>query len=414
MLPFNIARNIKRKWGNMTALKDIKVLDLSRILAGPFGTQILADLGAEVWKVESPWGDDTRSWGPPFVGDESAYYLSANRGKKSIIVNLREERGQKIIKDLAKKADIFVENFKVGNLARFGLDYSSLSEINPGLIYASVTGFGQTGPRAQEPGYDAALQGMTGIMSVTGEPDGGPTKVGAAWIDILTGLTSVIGILSALHEKNISGKGQHIDVSLFDVGIACMANIAQSFLATGVSPGRIGNAHPQVAPYQDFKASDGNFMTAANNDDQFRRLCETVGLPDLAEDSRFTTNALRVENRIDLEELLNSQIGEKSISHWMSKMQSAGLTVTPINTIEDVFKDPQAEARNALWEVDHPSLGNIQLLGSALQHLSRTPASPQGHPPLLGEHTSEVMSDVLNMTKAEIDTLLDEEVIKGR
>ena len=249
MLPFNIARNIKRKWGNMTALKDIKVLDLSRILAGPFGTQILADLGAEVWKVESPWGDDTRSWGPPFVGDESAYYLSANRGKKSIIVNLREERGQKIIKDLTKKADIFVENFKVGNLARFGLDYSSLSEINPGLIYASVTGFGQTGPRAQEPGYDAALQGMTGIMSVTGEPDGGPTKVGAAWIDILTGLTSVIGILSALHEKNISGKGQHIDVSLFDVGIACMANIAQSFLATGVSPGRIGNAHPQVAPY---------------------------------------------------------------------------------------------------------------------------------------------------------------------
>ena len=346
----------------MTALKDIKVLDLSRILAGPFGTQILADLGAEVWKVESPWGDDTRSWGPPFVGDESAYYLSANRGKKSIIVNLREERGQKIIKDLAKKADIFVENFKVGNLARFGLDYGSLSEINPGLIYASVTGFGQTGPRAQEPGYDAALQGMTGIMSVTGEPDGGPTKVGAAWIDILTGLTSVIGILSALHEKNISGKGQHIDVSLFDVGIACMANIAQSFLATGVSPGRIGNAHPQVAPYQDFKASDGNFMTAANNDDQFRRLCETVGLPDLAEDSRFTTNALRVENRIDLEELLNSQIGEKSISHWMSKMQSAGLTVTPINTIEDVFKDPQAEARNALWEVDHPSLGNLSLI----------------------------------------------------
>ena len=302
----------------MSALKDIKVLVLSRILAGPFGTQILADLGAEVWKVESPWGDDTRSWGPPFIGDESAYYLSANRGKKSLIVNLREERGQKIIKDLASKADIFVENFKVGNLERFGLDYKSLAEINPGLIYASVTGFGQTGPRAQEPGYDAALQGMTGIMSVTGEADGGPTKVGAAGIDILTGLTSIFGILSALHEKSISGRGQHIEVSLFDVGIASMANIAQSYLATGISPGRIGNAHPQVAPYQDFKASNGNFMTAANNDDQFRRLCETVGLPELAEDLRFTTNALRVENRNELEKLLNDQIGAKPISHWMA------------------------------------------------------------------------------------------------
>ena len=251
-------------------------------------------------------------------------------------------------------------------------------------------------------------------MSVTGEADGGPTKVGAAWIDILTGLTSIIGILSALHEKSISGRGQHIDVSLFDVGIACMANIAQSYLATGISPGRIGNAHPQVAPYQDFKASDGDFMTAANNDDQFRRLCETVGLPELAEDLRFTTNALRVENRNELEKLLNDQIGAKPISHWMAKMQSAGLTVTPINTIEDVFKDPQAEARNALWNVDHPTLGNIQLLGSALQHLSRTPASPQGHPPLLGEHTSEIMKDVLDMSQDEIDTLLSEEVIKDR
>ena len=243
----------------MSALNDLKILDLSRILAGPFATQILADMGAEVWKIESAWGDDTRSWGPPFVGGESAYYLSANRGKKSIIINLRDERGQNIIRDLAIKADILVENFKVGNLEKYGLDYHSLSKINPRLIYASVTGFGQTGPRAPEPGYDAALQGMTGIMSVTGNPDGGPTKVGTAWIDILTGLTSTIGILSALHERSISGKGQQVDVSLFDVGIACMANIAQSYLATGISPGRLGNAHPQVAPYQDFTASDGNF-----------------------------------------------------------------------------------------------------------------------------------------------------------
>ena len=398
----------------MGALSDIKVLDLSRILAGPFGTQILADMGAEVWKVESPWGDDTRGWGPPFVGDESAYYLSANRGKKSIIVNLRDPKGQEIIKALALKADVFVENFKVGNLERFGLDYGSLSEINPSLVYASVTGFGQTGPRASEPGYDAALQGMTGVMSITGEPGGRPTKVGAAWIDILTGLTSLIGILCALHEKSLSGKGQQVDVSLFDVGISCLANIAQSYLATGISPGRIGNAHPQVAPYQDFKASDGDFMTAANNDDQFRRLCKAVALPDLVNDTRFVNNAKRVENRPELEKLLNERFGTKSISHWMTVLQSAGLTVTPINTVKDVLEDPQAEARKAIWNIEHPTLGNIELLGSALQHLSRTPAEPQAHPPLLGEHTFEVMANVLGISEGEIEELVAQEVIKGR
>ena len=397
----------------MGALSDIKILDLSRILAGPFGTQILSDLGAEVWKVESPWGDDTRGWGPPFIGEESAYYLSANRGKKSIIVNLRDPKGQDIIRSLALKADVFVENFKVGNMKRFGLDYESLSKVNQGLIYASVTGFGQTGPRASEPGYDAALQGMTGVMSITGEPDGRPTKVGVAWIDILTGMTSTIGILAALHEKKLSGKGQHIDVSLFDVGIASLANIAQSYLATGIAPGRIGNAHPQVAPYQDFTASDGEFMTAANNDDQFRRLCEATDNTDLSDDPRFSDNAKRVENRTELAEILNSKLSSKPISHWMTVLQEAGLTVTPINTIEDVLKDPQAEARNSIWKVQHSSLGEIDLLGSALQHLSRTPAEPQGHPPLLGEHTYEILETVLGMSKDEIKGLSESEIIKG-
>ena len=397
----------------MGALSDIKILDLSRILAGPFGTQILSDLGAEVWKVESPWGDDTRGWGPPFIGEESAYYLSANRGKKSIIVNLRDPKGQDIIRSLALKADVFVENFKVGNMKRFGLDYESLSKVNQGLIYASVTGFGQTGPRASEPGYDAALQGMTGVMSITGEPDGRPTKVGVAWIDILTGMTSTIGILAALHEKKLSGKGQHIDVSLFDVGIASLANIAQSYLATGIAPGRIGNAHPQVAPYQDFTASDGEFMTAANNDDQFRRLCEATDNPELSDDPRFSDNAKRVENRTELAKILNSKLSSKPISHWMTVLQEAGLTVTPINTIEDVLKDPQAEARNSIWKVQHSSLGEIDLLGSALQHLSRTPAEPQGHPPLLGEHTYEILETVLGMSKDEIKGLSESEIIKG-
>lgn len=398
----------------MGALSDITVLDMSRILAGPFGTQILADLGATVWKIESPWGDDTRGWGPPFLGTESAYYLSANRGKKSLIVNLRDERGQAIIRRLAQKADILVENFRVGNLKRYGLDYESISAINPGIVYASVTGFGQTGPRAEEPGYDAALQGMTGIMSVTGEPDGRPTKVGVAWVDILTGLTSTIGILAALHERKLSGKGQHVDVSLFDVGIASMANLAHSFLATDEAPGRIGNAHPQVVPYQDFEASDGFFMLAANNDDQFRRLCDVVGSPELPDDDRFRDNAARVENRPLLASMLNDKIGTNTREHWMGALQEAGITVTSINTIADALADPQAEARRAVWEVDHPTLGSVRLLGSALQHMTRTPAVSQGHPPLLGEHTEEVLSKDLGLSNSDIKDLIADGVVKGR
>ncbi len=398
----------------MGALSDITVLDMSRILAGPFGTQILADLGATVWKIESPWGDDTRGWGPPFVGSESAYYLSANRGKKSLIVNLRDPRGQDIIKKMAKKADVVVENFKVGNLKRFGLDYESLSAVNPGIIYSSVTGFGQTGPRAEEPGYDAALQGMTGVMSVTGEPDGRPSKVGAAWIDILTGLTSTIGILSALHERETSGKGQHIDVSLFDVGIAMMANIAQSYLATKETPGRLGNAHPQVAPYQDFRASDGFFMLAANNNDQFKRLCDTVGLPDLPEDERFRENADRVRNREALETLINGKMGANTRDYWMGELQKAGITVTSINTVADALDDPQAAARKSVWNIDHPTLGSVPVLASALQHMSRTPAQAQGHPPLLGEHTEEVLRNDLGIPNDEIQTLIADGVVTGR
>ena len=397
----------------MGALDDIAVLDMSRILAGPFGTQILADLGATVWKIESPWGDDTRGWGPPFVGSESAYYLSANRGKKSVIVNLRDPRGQDVIRRLAAKADVLVENFRVGNLKRYGLDYESIAQINPRAVYASVTGFGQTGPRAAEPGYDAALQGMTGIMSVTGEPDGRPTKVGVAWVDILTGLHAVIGILAALHEREISGVGQHVDVSLFDAGVASMANLAQSYLATGAAPGRIGNAHPQVVPYQDFEASDGFFMLAANNDDQFRRLCDAVGLPNLADDDRFIDNAARVQNREVLAAALGEKIKEKTREHWMSALQAAGITVTSINTIADALADPQAKARKSVWEVEHPTLGGVNLLGSALQHLSRTPAAPQSHPPLLGEHTEEVLSEVLGVPDDEIRALISDGVVKG-
>ena len=396
----------------MGPLVDTIVLDLSRVLAGPFATQMLADLGATVWKIESPWGDDTRQWGPPFLESESAYYLSANRGKKSIVVNLRDERGQGLIRKMALRADILVENFKVGNLARYGLDYDALAELNPRLVYASITGFGQTGPRASEPGYDAALQGMTGIMSVTGEPDGPPSKVGGAWIDIMTGMTATIGILSALNERHRSGKGQHVDVSLFDVGISAMANLAQSFLATGVAPGRIGTAHPQVTPYQAFEATDGHFMIAVGNDDQFRRLCDALGLSHLAEDERFKENAVRVQNREELAALLADVFKGDTRDHWLDVVSGVGVTVTPVNTLADVFEDPQAKARKSLGEVDHPTIGKLPLLASALQHMSRTPAAPSGHPPLLGEHTREVLRDALGVSEGEISELVEAGVVK--
>ena len=396
----------------MGPLDNIVVLDLSRILAGPFSTQILSDLGATVWKIESPWGDDTRKWGPPFIEGESAYYLSANRGKKSMIVNLRDERGQAIIKQMAQKADILVENFKVGDLARRGLDYDSVSKINPRLIYASVTGFGQTGPRAPEPGYDAALQGMTGVMSVTGETDGPPSKVGVAWIDILTGLTATIGILSALYDRENSGLGQHVDVSLFDVGIVSMANLAQSYLTDNVVPGRIGTAHPQVAPYQSFEATDGHFMIAVGNDDQFRRFCDVLGLTTLPDDARYKDNATRIANREELAGKIAEVFKTNTRDHWIEAIAGVGVTVTPVNTLGDVFKDPQAKARKSLWEVDHPTIGKLPLLASALQHLSRTPASPQGPPPLLGEHTNQVLSEDLGISEEEIAKLKEDGVIK--
>ncbi len=396
----------------MGALDNIVVLDLSRILAGPYSTQILADLGATVWKIESPWGDDTRKWGPPFQETESSYFLSANRGKKSLIVNLRDERGQAIIRQMAQKADVLVENFKSGDLARYGLDYDALAEINPRLVYASVTGFGQTGPRAAEPGYDAALQGMTGIMSVSGEADGPPTKVGVAWIDILTGLNTTIGILTALHERHSSGLGQRVDVSLFDSGIAAMANLAQSYLATGVAPGRIGTAHPQIAPYQAFEASDGYFMLAVGNDNQFRRVCDALELPELPDDPRYADNAGRVENRDELIKLYSDVFSTNTRDHWIELIGGIGVTITPVNTLADIFEEPQAVARKSLWDMDHPTIGKIQVIGSALQHLSRTPAAPSTPPPLLGEHTREVLGGALGIPEDEIAELFESGVVK--
>ncbi len=395
----------------MGALDGLVVLDLSRILAGPFCTQILSDLGATVWKIESPWGDDTRRWGPPFVQGESAYYLSANRGKKSVVINLKDARGQELIRELASRADIFIENFKAGDLVRYGLDYERLRDLNPRLVYSSITGFGQTGPRASEPGYDAAMQGMTGIMSVTGTPDGPPVKVGVAWIDMLTGLMSTIGILSALREREQSNQGQHIDLSLFDVGLMSMVNLAQSFLASGVAPEAMGTAHPQVAPYQVFETNDSNFMLAVGNDEQYRRMTEAIEHRELWEDERFQTNAGRVERRDELAAKLAEVFKGKSKKELLEAFEQAGVPVSPINNLAEAIQDPQAQARQSLWEVAHPTLGNIPLMANPLQHMSRTPAEAQGHPPLLGEHTSEVLMEVLNISPSEVWALEESKVV---
>ncbi|MER3552856.1 MAG: CoA transferase [Meiothermus sp.] len=408
----------------MSALAGLKVLDLSRVLAGPYCTQTLADLGAEVWKLEPFWGDETRAWGPPFIepdeyadwkvgaAGESAYYLSVNRGKKSVAVNLKDLRGQEIVRRLASRADVLLENYKVGDLARYGLDYETLRKLNPRLVYCSITGFGQTGPRASEPGYDAALQGYTGIMSVTGETDGPPMKVGVAWIDLLTGITATNAILAALLEREKSGQGQYIDLSLFDVSLAAMANLAQSYLVTGKAPMRKGNAHAQIVPYGAFPTSDGWIVLAVGNDSQYQKLCETIGRAELWADERFRTNPGRVTHRDELIAKLSEITKTQSKSHWLSLLQAAGVPCAPVNDLEGAFADPQTEARKMRQELEHPTLGSVPMVGSPLAFLSRTPAKLGSHPPLLGEHTLEVLTGVLGLSEKQVSELERAQVIR--
>lgn len=390
----------------MHALSGIKVLDLSRVLAGPFCTQMLADLGAEVLKVESPQGDDTRRWGPPFRAGESAYFLSANRGKQSVAIDLKDPRGANLVRQLAARADVLVENFKHGDMRRFGLEYEALRRVNRKLIHASITGFGQTGPRAREPGYDAVLQAMTGIMSMTGDAAGEPRKVGVAWVDVLTGLTAAVGILAALHERAASGEGQSIDLSLFDVGTMAMVNQAQSYLMTGVSPHRIGNAHPQIVPYQTFRASDDWFMLAVGNDGQYQRLADALGHPELWADARFQTNAGRVAHRDELVARLQEIFSGERKTALLARLDRAGVPAAPVLDIEGAFADPQAEARGLKWTAEHPTLGRLELVASALQHMSRTPAQAGSAPPLLGQHSREALQRWLGLDPATIDGLV--------
>lgn len=334
----------------MTApLAGLKVLELARILAGPWAGQVLADLGATVIKVEAPGGDDTRTWGPPFVerdGDRSAaYFYACNRGKMSVTADFRDESDLAFVRELAAEADVLIENFKVGGLARFGLDHESLKGANPGLIYCSITGFGQEGPYAERAGYDYLIQGMCGLMSVTGEPDREPQKVGVALTDVYTGLYSVIAIQAALMERDRSGKGQHIDMSLLDAGVGTLANQAMNYLATEVSPGRLGNAHPNIVPYQVFSTSDGALIIAAGNDAQFRRLCGVLGLEDAAADPRYATNGARVAARETLVALLSDEIAKWTKADILAALERASVPASPINDIEAVFADPQVQAR---------------------------------------------------------------------
>lgn len=392
-------------------LSNLIVLDMSRILAGPYCTQLLADLGATVWKLEPPQGDDTRRWGPPFAEGESAYYLSVNRGKKSIVINLKTPEGQTIVKELAKRADVLVENFKVRDLARYGLDYASLSQLNERLIYCSVTGFGQTGPRANEPGYDAALQAMSGLMSITGEEDGAPVKVGVAVVDVLTGLHAAVAILAAVNERQLTNKGKFLDIALLDVALASLVNQVQATLMTGKNPKRLGSAHPQIVPYQAFEASDGYFMLAVGNDGQFQKLCEAIDAHYLWQDSRFQNNAGRVENRIELLEKLSNLFKGQTKTYWLERCINAGVPASSINTLTEVFADEQTQARELIETLRHPLLGNLAMIASPFKaSVSTTTVAP----PLLGQDTADILQNILGMNAEELEGLEGAGVIKVR
>jgi crotonobetainyl-CoA:carnitine CoA-transferase CaiB-like acyl-CoA transferase len=399
-----------------SALSHITVLDLSRVLAGPWAGQVLADLGADVIKIEKPaTGDDTRSWGPPFLRDaqgndsaDAAYYLCANRNKQSVTVDFTTPEGQSIVRGLAQSSDVVLENFKVGGLEAYGLDYASLRAVNPGLIYCSITGFGQTGPYAPRAGYDLLVQAMGGLMSITGrrddEPGSGPQKAGVAVTDILTGLYATIGILAALAHRERTGIGQHIDIGLLDVQVACLANQAMNYLVSGSAPGRSGNAHPNLVPYQDFPTLDGHMVIAVGNDAQFARLCGVLGVAELAADSKFCSNKQRVLNRRELIGKLSAATALQPTSHWLAALEAVGVPAGPINSLNAVFDDPQIRARGMRIDLPHPIAGSVPLVASPLR-LSETPVAYRSAPPPLGAQTESVLTERLAMSAADFAAL---------
>jgi crotonobetainyl-CoA:carnitine CoA-transferase CaiB-like acyl-CoA transferase len=397
-------------------LSHIRVLDLSRVLAGPWAGQNLADLGAEVIKVERPkFGDDSRTYGPPWVKDkqgrdtkDSAYFTSANRGKKSITLNISRPEGQKLVRELARVSDVLIENYKFGDLARYGLSYDDLRQINPRLIYCSVTGFGQTGPYREHPGYDFMIQGMGGMMSVTGEPDGapggGPQRAGVPVADIITGMYASIAICAAIAHRAETGVGQQLDLALLDSQIALLAYQNTNFFATGRPPKRIGNLHPNIVPYQPFKTADGDVILACGNDNLFRKFCEAAGCTELADDPRFAGNGKRVENRTELTRLLQAIFAKRSTHDWVELLEAAGIPNGPINNVAQVYEEPQVKARGIKVELDHPVAGKLPTVASPMR-FSATPLEYTLAPPVLGQHTEEILRDLLKLDDGAIDKL---------
>ena len=403
-------------------LSHIRVLDLSRVLAGPWCGQNLADLGAEVIKIERPkGGDDSRAFGPPWLKDasgketrESAYFASANRGKKSMTVNLSKTAGQDLVRELAAKSDVLVENYKFGDLARYRLGYEDLKKINPRLIYCSVTGFGQTGPYRERPGYDFMIQGMGGVMSITGErddmPGGGPQRVGIPIADIMTGMYATIAICAALASRERSGAGQHLDLALLDTQVGILANQGLNYLATGVPPGRIGNAHPNIVPYQPFKTRDGDVILACGNDNLFVKFCEVAGCQQLAKDPQFATNSKRVENREEITALLAEVFAKRTTKEWCAALEAAGVPNGPINNLQQVFEEPQVVARGVRIELEHAAAGKIPLIASPMR-FSGTPIEYQLPPPVLGQYTDPILREVLGLDDGAIAKLRDDGII---
>ena len=411
----------------MNSLDGIRILDLSRVLAGPWCTQTLADLGADVIKIERPGtGDDTRTWGPPFLQDstgadtaEAAYYLGTNRNKRSLTCDIAKPEGQALIRALVAHCDVFVENFKVGDMARYGLDYASLKVLNPKLVYCSVTGFGQTGPYAERAGYDYAIQGMGGLMSVTGERDdigGGPQKVGVAVADLMTGMYATVGILAALRHAEKTGEGQQVDMALLDTQVAMLANLGANYLVSGAVPGRAGNAHQNIVPYQVFEvapATDGtkdHLILAVGNDSQYAKFCAVAGHPELASDAQYTKNRDRVRNRVVLVPLLEAIMLTRSKADWLAALEAAKVPCGAINNLAEVFADPQIAARQMVTHWKHPVKSDLRLVSSPIK-LSATPVRTDLAPPLLGQHTQEVLREVLNYSDAQLSDLKHKEVI---
>ena len=395
---------------NNGPLSGITVIDLTRILAGPFCTQLLGDLGADIIKIERPGeGDDTRRFGPPYLHDddgtdtgESAYFMSCNRNKRSVSIDISSSEGQTLLLRLIQRADVLVENFKVGNLARYGLGYDDLKKELPSLVYCSITGFGQTGPYAERPGYDPLIQAMGGVMSVTGDPDGEPQKVGVPIADLMAGMYASVAVTSALRSRELTGKGQYVDISMLDTHVAWLSIQAMNYLVSGENPRRLGNGHPNIVPYQTFETADGHVILTIGNDQQFQRFCEFAGVPDLSQDTRFATNADRVINRDALIELMVPLLAAKPSDHWLEGLETLKIGCGPINNIDAVFADPQVNDREMVIQMPHPALDGktVPLVASPLR-LSETAVSYRHAPPLLGQHTDEVLDEILGADEAE-------------